>query len=104
MTLRPRLSPGVPLSRDGKQELGVGTGDVNDGSGAKRAMCASVLTADELRRPTPSGTPVRAHRPTAPSRHVQPHVARQALHALRVPLEHTHPVPGQARPLPEEVR
>jgi hypothetical protein len=26
---RPRLSPGVPLSMGSKQELGVGTGDVN---------------------------------------------------------------------------
>ena len=35
VALRPRLSPGVPLSRDGKQELRVGTGDVNKASGAR---------------------------------------------------------------------
>jgi hypothetical protein len=29
VALRPRLSPGVPLSWDGKHELRVGTGDVN---------------------------------------------------------------------------
>lgn len=50
VALRPRFSPGVPLSRDGKQELGVGSGDVNKASRAKRAMCATVLTADELKR------------------------------------------------------
>jgi hypothetical protein len=40
----------VPLSREGKQELGVGTGDVNKVSRAQRTMCATVLTADELER------------------------------------------------------
>ena len=50
MALRPRLSPGVPLSRVGKHELRVGTGDVNKASGAKGPMGATVLTADELQR------------------------------------------------------
>jgi hypothetical protein len=50
VALRPRLSPGVPLSRDGKHELGIGTGFVNKASGVKRTMCATVLTADELER------------------------------------------------------
>jgi hypothetical protein len=34
VALRPRLSPGVPLSRDGEHELRVGTEDVNKASGA----------------------------------------------------------------------
>jgi hypothetical protein len=50
VALRPRLSPGVPLSRDGKQELGVGTRDVNKPSRAKGTLCTTVLTADELQR------------------------------------------------------
>src|SRR5215210_4946211 len=35
VALRPRLSPGVPLSRDGTQELRVGTKDVNTAIGAR---------------------------------------------------------------------
>jgi hypothetical protein len=37
-------------------------------------------------------------------RYIQPDVARQALHALRVPLENADPIPGQAGPLPGERR
>jgi hypothetical protein len=51
VALRPRLPPGVRLSREGKHELGAGTGNVNKASGVKRTMCAIVLTADQ-RRPT----------------------------------------------------
>jgi hypothetical protein len=29
VALRPRLSPGVPLSRESSYEIGIGTGDVN---------------------------------------------------------------------------
>jgi hypothetical protein len=50
VALQPRLSPGVPLSGDGKQELGVGTGNVNKASPAKGTMRGTVLTADELER------------------------------------------------------
>jgi hypothetical protein len=37
-------------------------------------------------------------------RHVEPDVARQRLHALRVALDHPHPVGRQPRALPGEVR
>jgi hypothetical protein len=50
VALRPRLSSGVPLSRNGEHELRVGTGDVNKASSARGTMCGTVLTADQLER------------------------------------------------------
>jgi hypothetical protein len=75
-------------------EIGGGTGDVNKASRAERTMCATVLTADGYGALLlPELQFVLTERPHFP-RHVQPDVPRQALHALRVPLEHRDPVLG----------
>jgi hypothetical protein len=85
VALRPRLSPGVPLSRDGKQELGVGTGDVNKASSVKGTVCATVLAADQLER-IASGLRTVWSRVVANSLPGPPHWRRVATQSSRVPI------------------
>ena len=112
MALRPRLSPGVPLSRDGKQELRAGTRDVNKASGAIAVSTPAYHVPPHLIRRAVygsgcGGSSVNSNSCSPTDRTLPACRATRspaALHALRVPLEHADPVARQPGALPEEFR
>ena len=95
MALRPRLSPGVPLSRDGKAELPSGTRSVKQISGL-RLLIRSVAEL-QVRGPRLQGAVLPG---------IEQHVAwRQRMEHVRGHLfDHAGPLGGESPPLPSERR
>jgi hypothetical protein len=98
VALRPRLSPGVPLSRDGRTELQRGTEAVNH----TFRVASSETAPTDLRpdcslvvSPDGAGSFRNSSREALNMQHlpgrVEPDVPGERLHMFRVALEHRHP-------------
>ena len=120
MALRPRLSPGVPLSKGMRWTVAVLPALHCKGAIALRTWGELPIAwrlgwrrwqaGGPIRLPSAPELPLAAHTAVTPAavgelqlallyvarlaRRIQPDIPRQRLHAVRVTLEHAHPVFG----------